>query len=551
MPRVKFDLIILLLISYIHVIFVPFTKVEESFSLQAIHDIIAFGIGPNGKVQFDHLTFSGAVPRSFVGPLLLAIISYPILFVFKLFNLIQNSAQAGLIVRLTLTTLHAVSVSLFANLVVRHRETKRFFSILYCIQFHPIFWAGRTTPNGLVLPFANFALSLIFADSKQHRTNHVGLFILTTCAVIARLEVLGLIIPIALMIASEGIRSSLKMIQTGILAGICAISISVPLDTYLWNRPFRIWNPLNPDSTEGFAWPELEAVLFNVIEGKSSEWGISPWHAYISQHVGKLISIPCIILIFAGIAISVHSRFTRKSKDQLKPLAVIVCHIGMMSCLGHKETRFITYLTPLLNLYAAKGANAIWQSARQTLLLQNFLRIFVCTLFGGTILMTIISLYASAGNYPGGEALKALHELLPNQNATVHIDVLPAMTGVSLFQSINLVQRPSLGAFGLTSLPNVLASNSNVWAYDKTEEIFASGTNNDANNLNPLILTFTHLLSDQQDCHLPSIFEPMVVNGKPSSFFEFSHISIKPSLFPLDFYWRESVWLCKQKGFIS
>lgn len=547
MPRIalKAEITALLICSYLHIFLAPYTKVEESFSLQAIHDILAYGIGSNGRLKFDHITFTGAVPRSFFGPICLSFISYPILAFLKCFHLIQNSAHAGLVLRLILTTLHAVSVVVFANLVIRHRLTKRFFFILYSIQFHPLFWAGRTTPNGLVLPIVNLALAFSLADSKSNTKKYAGLFLLTVCAIIARLEIVGLIIPIALMAASNGIRSSIKVAQIGISAGTFALAISVPLDTHMWGRPFQFWNPLNPNSVKGFAWPELEAILFNVVEGKSSEWGVSSWHAYITQHIAKLISIPCILLLLGGIAMSFRPNSNTEPKP-LKALVVIVSHIAIMSCLGHKETRFITYLTPLLNLYAAKKAAYDWQSIGESRHYRILNRIFVAEMIFGTVLLTGMSLYASAGNYPGGEALKTLHNLLPDQNSTVvHIDVLPAMTGVSLFQSINLAQRPSTGAFGLTALPSVFAGNTNAWVYDKTEDIFETGRINDG--FDPLISTFTHLLSDQKDCHLPSLFEPMIRDGKPTSFSEFGRISIQKSLPPLVFNWREAVWLCQRR----
>lgn len=66
-----------------HLALAPYTKVEESFNIQATHDILTYGL-PVGRGfaqklrdQYDHLTFTGSVPRTFVGPLVLAIVSWP------------------------------------------------------------------------------------------------------------------------------------------------------------------------------------------------------------------------------------------------------------------------------------------------------------------------------------------------------------------------------------------------------------------------------------------------------------------------------------------
>lgn len=66
----------------LHLVAAPYTKVEESFNLQAVHDILKYGISfSNAKEHFtkyyDHFTFPGVVPRSFVGSLVLAEISRP------------------------------------------------------------------------------------------------------------------------------------------------------------------------------------------------------------------------------------------------------------------------------------------------------------------------------------------------------------------------------------------------------------------------------------------------------------------------------------------
>jgi hypothetical protein len=51
-------------IVLLHLISAPWTKVEESFNIQAVHDLIVHG----SKTElYDHNSFPGVVPRSFVG----------------------------------------------------------------------------------------------------------------------------------------------------------------------------------------------------------------------------------------------------------------------------------------------------------------------------------------------------------------------------------------------------------------------------------------------------------------------------------------------------
>eukprot|EP00445_Apocalathium_hangoei_P083033 CAMPEP_0204195838 /NCGR_PEP_ID=MMETSP0361-20130328/63384_1 /ASSEMBLY_ACC=CAM_ASM_000343 /TAXON_ID=268821 /ORGANISM="Scrippsiella Hangoei, Strain SHTV-5" /LENGTH=83 /DNA_ID=CAMNT_0051157481 /DNA_START=102 /DNA_END=349 /DNA_ORIENTATION=- len=58
----------------LYVLLAPYTKVEESFNIQAAHDVLRFGPDLG---SYDHLQFPGVVPRTFLGALVAAAIASP------------------------------------------------------------------------------------------------------------------------------------------------------------------------------------------------------------------------------------------------------------------------------------------------------------------------------------------------------------------------------------------------------------------------------------------------------------------------------------------
>jgi alpha-1,6-mannosyltransferase len=80
----------------IHLFVSPYTKVEESFNIQAVHDILTHGIPTENVDQFltanyDHVSFPGSVPRTFAGALVLSGLSRPFV------GLLESTAQLQLL----------------------------------------------------------------------------------------------------------------------------------------------------------------------------------------------------------------------------------------------------------------------------------------------------------------------------------------------------------------------------------------------------------------------------------------------------------------------
>lgn len=120
--------------------------------------------------KFDHNVFPGAVPRTFIGSILLAWLTSPIAYVASQWGLLStkldlqiaglilykhlaHSVLNSLIVRLVLATLNAAGFMLIRRAVCRRfgRPTGLMYVLLTCSQFHLPFWMGRTLPNMFAL----------------------------------------------------------------------------------------------------------------------------------------------------------------------------------------------------------------------------------------------------------------------------------------------------------------------------------------------------------------------------------------------------------------
>lgn len=522
----------------------PYTKVEESFTIQAVHDIVVYGIGKAALPRYDHQVFAGAVPRSFVGPGLLALISYPWLQLLRLLGVTSSSKDLQVVIRLVLGLVNACTLIWFGRACfvrnphfespeeeksehkrdvvttttsisvneskARQRKGPRpdttippmtenravsriqlqadgtaeaLFLLISASQFHVAFWCSRTIPNSLAFPFVVSALALVVRNldattlpSQASRDYCLALFLLTFSAIVLRLEIVAVLAPVGLYLLFTRRINLVRGVVIGFISGGFSVLTTTVIDTYFWQN-------LSHASPHGIVkayvlslrglidgrgrplWPEFEGFLFNVVEGKSSEWGVSPWHGYLTSFLPRLLGLTTLLLPFG---------LTRLSRSTTFMLVVAGSQIAVLSLLGHKEWRFVVYCVPALNTVSAAGARKLASSQAGLCLIALLLTLQL----GSSELMG----YISGLNYPGGVALSRFHDLVHQKYVNMHIDVLPAQTGTTLFQSVHLSQYD-------------FSHSGMNWTYDKVEDLPTQGP-----EAQDIWTQYTHLLSDQPQC---------------------------------------------------
>ncbi|TGO10995.1 hypothetical protein BTUL_0120g00330 [Botrytis tulipae] len=433
----------------VHLLVAPYTKVEESFNIQATHDILNYGL-PISNISstldtYDHTTFSGAVPRTFFGALSLAAISKPVI-------LLTQGKYAQIIVRGVLGLFNAACLIRYRNGLTGAFgvDVGRWYMALQVTQFHVLYYASRTLPNMFAFGLTTLAFTEFLPATGGSRPR-VGILLFVFAGVVFRSEIaLLLFTQLAYLLVLS--RISLKtIIPAGIQSAILALAISVPIDSYFWQKPL---------------WPELAGFYFNAIQGKSSEWGTSPFVHYFTSLLPRLLMNPLIILLLHPLALSLPAT-KHTSKDLIVPSLLFV---AIYSLQPHKESRFIIYVVPPLTAAASLSASYIWTRRSK-----SWLYTFGSLALLGSVAVSFVAssaiLMISSLNYPGGDALSQLHthilkdlsrsprtQRTQERNISIHMDVLSCMTGITRFQ-----QYPSL--------PLRFPQNQNITLnYDKTED---------------------------------------------------------------------------------
>ena len=162
-----------LFLIFLYVFLFPFSKVEESFNLQAIHDLLHYN-SANDLLNFDHLEFPGVVPRTFLGAIVVALFSWPF-FAINYFIVGGPKYWTLLIVRCALGLITWFSATTFVTAIKAKFGTRcgQLVWLLHCVQFHLPFYSSRTLPNTFALALAYWAYSYWLQVMKGTTTNLV------------------------------------------------------------------------------------------------------------------------------------------------------------------------------------------------------------------------------------------------------------------------------------------------------------------------------------------------------------------------------------------
>ncbi|KAK7745475.1 Dol-P-Man:Man(7)GlcNAc(2)-PP-Dol alpha-1,6-mannosyltransferase [Cytospora paraplurivora] len=380
-------------VALVHLLAAPYTKVEESFNIQATHDVLVYGTPLSNVFQklsssYDHFAFPGAVPRTFIGPVLLAGIARP----FE--AILGDFTNPQFLVRALLGLFNVQALLFFKR------------------QLHSA--CGPTVAR--------------WNPSRANARIRMSVALLVFAAVVFRSEVAILLGTNALWLLIIPQTSLHRLTSPFLVSFIAALLISVPIDSYFWQKPI---------------WPELWGFYYNVFQGSASNWGTSPLYWYFTNALPKLISPPLGLLFVYSAMFS--PAYGRIAKHLIIPNLLFVV---IYSLQPHKEARFIFYVVPPLTAAAALGVTSlsrelparIGTDASSRRAIRNVLSL----LFSAGVLLTALGsaamLLVSSLNYPGGEALAALRNMIAQDQSTVstsvvtvHADVLSCMTGVTLF----------------------------------------------------------------------------------------------------------------------
>lgn len=230
-----------------YVLLCPYTKVEESFNMQASHDLLflendhLFPMwslpSPTSLSSFDHLEFPGVVPRTFLGAISLILVSWPCHLAVKVLHAMQIVPDIQILylylVRSALGVCSWLSFTTFSDSVAYRFGfgAGRMTCILTTFQFHLPFYMSRTLPNSFAL------IGCLLAYSRWIRGKGVeALLVITFCMIVFRCDLLLLLAPLTLQQLLSREAPLILTAVLGISTALVSLLLTVSVDSFFWQR---------------------------------------------------------------------------------------------------------------------------------------------------------------------------------------------------------------------------------------------------------------------------------------------------------------------------
>lgn len=483
--RVAFDLALdalVLAVAAAHVFLAPYTKVEESFNLQATHDVMVHGWDLSA---YDHHAFPGVVPRTFIGAIVLAALAKPLQFALVFLRVLDGDDARGTKMGAQIAARLALALANVAALGRMRRVLRSAFgkgvgvafALVVASQFHLTFYVSRTLPNTFALALTTLAaadwLDAFFSSSFSCRKKTYdardarAVLLLTASFVIFRCDTALLLAPVGAHMLFTRAFSLAGAVNWGARCVAACLAITIAIDTAMWAPP-RLLDARERDAlydtlgqslsqkslwpgSEGIMWPEGRVFWFNTYENRSHEWGTYPFSWYFTDALPRAIGIWTPFVVFGA---------ATNGKARVVAL-VALSFVTTYSFLPHKELRFVFPALPLCDACAAVGVAETYRRLSELRMMSEKTRkrrrtnatrrraLFwpppPAPLLGVALLLAVAThvLFASAAyrNYPGGEAFAAMHaaeargeRFASREKPTrVHVDVAAAQTGASRF----------------------------------------------------------------------------------------------------------------------
>ncbi|RMZ81234.1 hypothetical protein DV737_g2665, partial [Chaetothyriales sp. CBS 132003] len=422
---------------------------------------------------YDHMKFPGAVPRTFIGSLVLSATAMPLVLWRKL-----SLPEQQVFVRAILGLLNAAALLYYAFGVRRAfgKSTAAWFLFLLASQFHIFYYASRTLPNMFAFAFSTTALSLLLPSPGAGSIvtlprTRLALYILTLATVVFRSELVLLLLSEALNLVIATApgrwpqllgRVFIPAVVSGLIAGLV---LTVGIDTYFWRpAPF-------PQFLRHPLWPELVAFLSNVFPTDgigASAWGTSPWHWYLTSALPRLFLNPLLI------PLALYTLATPRRREALSLFFPTLLYTALYSLLAHKETRFMFPIIPPATLLGALAASQLSIASHRSAIARVARLVIVVTTILTALVAHGILLPLSAITYPGAHALLSLHSLStiypPQRQINVHLTNLALQTGITRYLEMAEPESPLVVLAGSADgrYPSIRTGGT-LWKYDKSD----------------------------------------------------------------------------------